>query len=119
MGGHLRGAPGLVSLLRDLFSTFGIPEELATDGGTEFMASETQKFLKSYGIHHRVSSVGNPHANQRAEVGVKSMKRLLRDNTESQGKLNNDKFTRAILQYRNTPQQHLGLTLQSVYLIIR
>ena len=63
-------------MLRDLFMTFGIPEELASDGGPEFTAAETKKFLDTYDVHHRRSSVGNPHANQRAEVGVKSMKRL-------------------------------------------
>ena len=110
MGGNLRGARGLTSMLRNLFGTFGIPEELTSDGGPEFTAGETQKFFKTYDIHHRLSSVGNPHANQRAEVGVKSMKRLLRNNTDIHGRLDNDKFTRAILQYRNTPEQSTGMS---------
>ena len=54
--------------------------------------------------------MGNPHANQRAEVGVKSMKRLLQENTDVHGKLDNDRFTRAILQYRNTPEQSTGMS---------
>ena len=110
MAGSLRGSKGLTSMLRDLFMTFGIPEELASDGGPEFTAAETKKFLDTYDVHHRRSSVGNPHANQRAEVGVKSMKRLLRDNTDVHGKLDNDRFTRAILQYRNTPEQSTGMS---------
>ena len=35
------GASGLISSLRGVFSTFGIPEELASDGGPEFTAAET------------------------------------------------------------------------------
>ena len=70
------GGAGLVKILRNLFITFGIPEELASDGGPEFVSGEVQKFLGRYGIRHRLSSVGNPHSNQRAEVGIKSMKRL-------------------------------------------
>ena len=105
MVGSLRGSKGLTSMLRDLFMTFGIPEELASDGGPEFAAAETRKFLNTYDVHHRRSSVGNPHANQRADVGVKSMKRLLWDNTDVHSKLDNNRFTRAILQYRNTPEQ--------------
>ena len=66
------GGRGLVKLLRDLFTSFGIPEELTSDGGPEFMSHEMQQFLKRYGVNHRVSSVGNPHSNQRAEVGVKA-----------------------------------------------
>ena len=104
------GSGGLVKMLRDLFTTFGIPEEVTTDGGPEFTSGEVFKFLKKYGVKHRLSSVGNPHANQRAEVGVKSMKRLLRGNVNSTGSLNADEFAKAILQYRNTPMQSTGLS---------
>ena len=61
---------------REYFAMHGIPEEIATDGGPTYMAYETQKFLKEYGVRHRVSSVAYPHSNQRAELAVKSMKRL-------------------------------------------
>ena len=47
----MRGSKGLTSMLRDLFMTFGIPEELASDGGPEFTAAETQKFLNTTGGH--------------------------------------------------------------------
>ena len=56
--------------LRDLFSTFGIPEILSS----EFIAVETKIFLQVYDIEQRLSSVGNLHSNQHAESGVKSMK---------------------------------------------
>ena len=78
----------------------GIPEEIATDGGSTYMAYETQKFLSEYGVRHRVSSVAYPHTNQRAELAVKSMKRLCRQNTNRDGSLNNDKFLRAVMAYR-------------------
>ena len=42
------GAKGLVKLLRDLFSTYGISEELASDGGTEFTSYEVQQLLRAY-----------------------------------------------------------------------
>ena len=44
------GARGLVQLLRDLFTTIGIPEELAMDRGTEYVSHEVQQFLKTYGV---------------------------------------------------------------------
>ena len=65
------------------------------------MEYETQKFLSNYGIHHRVSSIAFSHSNQLAELAVKSMKRLLRENVGMDGKLNTDCFQRAVMQYRN------------------
>ena len=78
------GAAGLITSLRKTFITFGISEELTSDGGPEFSASQTEKFLKNWGVYHRTSSVAYPHSNCRAEVAVKTVKRLLIDNTGPQ-----------------------------------
>ena len=97
------GAEMLVKLLRRHFVTFGTSSELASDGGPEFTASATQRFLASWDVHHRLSSAYHPHSNQRAELGVKVAKRMIRDNTGQSGSLDNDMFARALLNYRNTP----------------
>ena len=97
------GAQSLVDQLRITFSTFGIPEELASDGGPEFTASIIQRFLKDWGVNHRLSSVAFPHSNCRAEIGVKSMKRLITGNVSGDGSLDRDSFQRAVLAHRNTP----------------
>lgn len=97
------GAQGLVSNLREVFATFGSPEEITTDGGTTYTAGITQKFFEDWGVKHRLASVANPHANARAELAVKQVKRIMMDNVSSSGSLDLDAFHKAILAYRNTP----------------
>ena len=103
------GSEEVIKILRHHFETYGASEELATDGGLGYTASATQEFLKLWGCRHRVSSAYFPHSNLRAEQGVKVAKQLIRDNTHKMsGSLDTDKFSRAILCYRNTPLRDIG-----------
>ncbi|XP_062597916.1 uncharacterized protein LOC134259340, partial [Saccostrea cucullata] len=104
------GAQGLKTCLRRIFVTYRIPDELASDGGPELTATTTRQFLRDWGVHHRLSSVAFPHSNCRAEIGVKTVKRLLMDNTSSSGDVDTDAFKRAMLQYRNTPDRDTKLS---------
>ena len=85
-----------------MFSTYGVPEEIASDEAGEFTSAETQSFLKTWQVHHRLSSMAFPHSNCRAELGVKQIKRIIMDNCSSSGSLDVDTFHGAILSYRNT-----------------
>ena len=110
-------AEGLCTSLRKLFVTFGVPIEMASDGGPEYTARMTEDFLHRWGVRHRRSSSYYPSSNGRAELAVKSTKRLLMDNVGPSGELDNDKFVRALLTQRNTPDAGCKLSPADVLFV--
>ena len=100
----------VIKIFKNSFSTFGVAVNLSTDNDVRFRSHSFQEFLKSWGVSHRVSSDYNPHSNLRAETAVKSAKRILLDNTKSDGSPIWDKVSRAVMQHRNTPLNDLKLS---------
>ena len=103
-------AAELVKILKTQFSTFGVAENFSSDDGSQFRSHTFQEFLKLWGVTHRISSDYNPHSNLRAESAVKTAKRLLTDNTRSDGSPDWDRIVRAIMQHRNTPLNDINLS---------
>jgi hypothetical protein len=116
VGSPSAGSKGLCDALRRVLITFGVPNEISSDGGSEFISNETQDFLSRWGIKHRLSSAYLPQSNGRAEVAVRATKRLLEENMDTNGNLNNDKVARALLQQRNTPDKECNLSPAQVLL---
>ena len=110
VGSAKAGAKGLIAQLRTMFTTFGVPNSLSSDGGPEFSASATQEFLSLWGVQHRESAAYHPQSNGRAEVAVKKAKRLLKTCIGPNGSLNNDQFMMGMLQLRNTPDPDCKLS---------
>ena len=100
----------LKSFFVQLFSTFGVPEELSTDGGPPFKGHEYRTFLQRWDIQPRLSSAYYPQSNGRAELAVKVARKILLGNSEANGDINNEMVARALLQHRNTPLQGIGLS---------
>lgn len=101
------GTLELVRIFARLFQDMGVPESLTSDGGPTYIS---EQFLSDYGVDHRLSSVGFPHGNTRSEIAVKSAKRLLRSNVHDRGNLDTVAITRAMLEYRKTPDRDIGLS---------
>ena len=100
----------LVKTCRNLFSQFGVPEELSFDGGPPFDSYEWKRFLIQWDIVTRLSAANYPQSNGRAELAVKSCKRMLHSNTDGNGNVDTAKMMMALLQYRNTPSATTGMS---------
>ena len=110
---HCRGtitSGTVISKLRRIFQAYGAAEKLYTDNGLPFNSQQVTDFLNRWKVQHVTSSALYPQGNGRAELAVKTAKRVIRDNTGPGGTLDCDKAARALLQYRNTPIKHLGLS---------
>ena len=104
----------MVRVLGRLFCTYGVQEELATDGASVYTNSATRRFLETWGVRNIVSSIYFLHSILRAETCVKIMKRLIANNMGVGGTLGTDSMAAALLTYQNTLGRDTGLSLAQV-----
>ena len=90
-GSAVTDANALLRLFRLYFATFGVPEEISSDGIPEFTAFVTQDFMHKWNIKHCFFSAYFPQFN---EFAVKAANKLLMSNISPNGNFNNDLFLR-------------------------
>ena len=93
--------------LRKIFASFGVPESLVTDNGPSFVSDEFEQFLSKNAIKHKTSPPYHPASNGLAERAVQIVKKGIKK--MSSGNLQ-DKLSRFLFRYRNTPQSTTGST---------
>ena len=101
--------------LRRLFSSYGLPEQLVSDNGPQFVSDEFQVFLKSNRVKHIRSAPYHPSSNGLAERFVRTFKRSLRA-TEYSKLTFNQQLLSFLLSYRTTPHTTTGATPASLFL---
>ena len=83
-----RSADIAVKLLDDILWTYGKPEEVFTDNGSEFILEEFMAALKRYGIKPKHTSPGHPQTNGKVERwNLELVERLQRISAEKGNKL--------------------------------
>ena len=87
--------------LKSQFAKYGIPDELISDNGPQYSSLVFKEFSHNYGFVHRTSSPKYPQANGEAERAVQTIESLL--------KKAQDPY-KALLNYRNTPLEGIGLS---------
>ena len=87
-----------IERLEEMFSRYGLPEQLVSDNGAQFVAEEMEAFLKKNGIQHMKSAPYHPSTNGLAQRFVQTLKHSLKASACSFLKLHS-----FLLTYRNTP----------------
>ena len=88
-----------ITELRKIFARYGLPEQLVSDNGPQFVSAEFTQFLKSNGVKHIKSAPYHPSTNGIAERFVQSFKRAMLTNESLPIE---QRLANYLLQYRNT-----------------
>ena len=95
---HSTTTAAVIAKLKPHFARWGIPEEIVTDNGPQFVSDDFSKFASSWEFRHTTCSPYNSKSNGKAESGVKIAKKLMK----KAKKAGNDVY-QALLDWRNTP----------------
>ena len=64
-------------LKEHIFSHFGMPRAIISDGGLQFCNRPFENLLKKSGVTHKVSTAYHPKTNGQAKLANKEIKRIL------------------------------------------
>ena len=94
-------ADATISELRRLFSCYGLPEQLVSDNGPQFVSEELRSFLKRNGVKHIRCAPYHPSLNGAAERFIQTFKRAMQaQKAESSFQ---QRLMSFLLTYRITP----------------
>ena len=104
----------IIELCR-LFSCYGLPEQLVSDNGPQFVSEEFRAFLKGNGVKHIHCFPYHPSSNGAVERFVQTFKKAMQgQKTESQSF--QQQLMSFLLTYRIIPHTTTNVTLCSLFL---
>ena len=99
----------------EIFARYGLPQQLVSDNGPQFIAEEFSMFLRLNGVKHIKCAPYHPALNGAAKRMVQTMKQSLKAGI-SQGISIEQSLTKFLLQYCITPHAITGVSPSSLLL---
>ena len=91
-----------------MFSSYGIPEQLVSDNGPQFLSGEFGQFMKQNGMKHIKCATYHPSSNGQAEHFVPTFKEAIRAGVHDRMSLQRN-LENFLLVYRTTPHASTGV----------
>ena len=88
--------------------SFGIPKQIVTDNGPQFVAKEFKDFCNQQGIFHSLTPPYHPKSNGQAERFSQLCKRAVQKGLETTGANLQDVVTDFLMVYRSTEHDTTG-----------
>ena len=110
-----------IAVLRDLFSSHGLPDEVVYDNGLQFVSHDFTNVMNMNGIKHTLIPPYHPASNGAAERSVQILKQALRkhhaSHHEGKPKLTIEhRLANFLPRNRNTPHTVTGVLLAELFL---
>ncbi|KAL5459767.1 hypothetical protein EMCRGX_G033139 [Ephydatia muelleri] len=101
----------MIEALRELFATYGLPQQLVSDNGSQFTSEEFAQFMTTNGIKHICCAPYHPASNGLAERFVQTFKKSMLASRSDQMSFQ-QRLCSFLLAYRTTPSRSDQMSFQ-------
>ena len=103
-------------LRKNIFTRFGVPRAIISDGGKHFRNQQLQSVLAKYGVTHKIATPYHPQTSGQVEISNRELKWILEKTVNSNRKDWASKLDDALWAYRIVFKTPIGTSpYQLVY----